>query len=255
MDILYQVIKALALPPGLHALAGLLALLLYPRWRRLALSLLAAVVVSLWWLATPTAAAWLARPLETLPPFEPAQLAGRPAEAIVVLGGGATQRAREYHGADEASPLTLERLRHAARLQRLTGLPLVVTGGLTGGLATAEGEIMARSLETDFGIAVPHVEAASRNTAENASLTAAAVPYRRILLVTHAVHMPRALRAFTDAGFDVVPAPLGYIDRSSGAATLHDWLPAEKYFAQSQYAIYERLGALWYWLRTLLAAA
>jgi len=243
---LYVLIKALAVPPGVQALLGLIGLALYPRWRRTGLACLALTVLSLWLMSLPVTAAWLAGPLETLPPFRLQAHSGPRPEAIVVLGGGAYQAAPEFRGRDEVSILTLERLRYAARLQRLTDLPLAVSGGVTGTLRTPEGRLMERSLATDFGVHVRWVETTSRNTAENAIECRKLVPGRTVLLVTHAIHMPRAARAFEDVGFTVVPAPMGYITRRAGHWEPGDFLPSIKAYGQAQYALYERLGALWY---------
>jgi uncharacterized SAM-binding protein YcdF (DUF218 family) len=243
---LYVVVKALAVPPGAQALLGLLGLLLYPRWRRLGLACLATAVLSLTLMSMPLTAGWLAEPLEPYPPLQLDGLDGPAPDAIVVLGGGAYQMAPEFNGRDEVSNLTLERLRYAARLQRLTGLPLAVTGGITGTLETPEGELMARSLTTDFGVHVRWRETSSRNTAENARDTRALLPVDRIILVTHAVHMARARRAFEDAGFTVIAAPLAYIAHRGGEWSATDLLPSVRAYAQAQYALYERCAALWY---------
>lgn len=242
----YALLKALAVPPGAQAMLGLLGLALYPRWRRSGLACLALVVISLWLMSLPLSAGWLAGSLETFPPFRLRDHAGPRPEAIVVLGGGAYQAAPEFRGRDEVSVLTLERLRYAARLQRLTALPLAVSGGVTGNLRTPEGRLMERSLATDFGVHVRWVETTSRNTAENAIECRKLVPGRTVLLVTHAIHMRRAARAFEDAGFTVVPAPMGYISRRAGHWVAGDLLPSIKAYGHSQYALYERLGALWY---------
>ena len=54
------------------------------------------------------------------------------------------------------------------------------------------------------------LESASRNTTQNAVFTAALLAERginRILLVTSALHMPRAVARFEEAGMIVIPAP------------------------------------------------
>ena len=48
--------------------------------------------------------------------------------AIVILGGGVRRHAAEY-GGDTLGQLTLERVRYGARVARLTGLPVLVSGG------------------------------------------------------------------------------------------------------------------------------
>ena len=244
----YYLIKALVLPPGAQVVAGLLGLLLLGRRRRLAVLLLAFTVLSTWLMALPAGAAWLARPFETTPPLSAPGLAGSDAEAIIVLAGGAYQEGPEFAGRSDVAPLTLERIRYAARLQRQSGLPLAVSGGLVRGQPFSEAELMRAALEQDFGVPVCCIEAASRNTRENASLSADAFPFRRIVLVTHAVHMPRAVRAFEGAGFIVVPAPMGFITRPDSEWSAADLLPSGKAWAQSHYVIYEALGGLWYLL-------
>lgn len=242
----YMLLKALAVPPGLQGALGLAGLLLLTHRRRLGIALLAFSTLSIALLGMPLVASWLARPLEAEPPFELAVLAGRKVDAIVVLGGGGNEHVREWHGADDVAWLTLQRIRYGARLHALTGLPLAVTGGSSASLRTPEGELMARVLETEFGVPVPYRETESRNTAENAQMTRARFGFDTVVLVTHAVHMPRARRAFEDAGMTVIPAPMGYVANASGRIVLHDLLPTTKGFVYSQYAIYERFGALWY---------
>lgn len=251
LDLLYGLVKALALPPGLQAAAGLAGLVCLWRWRRCGIALIALSVASLWLCATPWFAAALARPLELAPPVDAARIAAHGAEAIVVLGGGGYERAPEYGGHDEVNRLTLERLRHAARLHRATGLDLAVTGGVTSSRSLPEAVSMAVALGADFRVPVRWIESTSRTTAENASHAARDFPFRRIVLVTHAVHMPRATRAFTAAGFEVLAAPLAFISGRGepGVWAWTDFYPSMRAFAETHYAAYEWLGALWYRLR------
>ena len=79
---------------------GLLGVIFYLRWRRLGLSLLIIAALSMWVLSMPVTAAWIARLLETIPPFEPDQLSGKSVDAIVILSGGAYSEAPEFEGLD-----------------------------------------------------------------------------------------------------------------------------------------------------------
>jgi uncharacterized SAM-binding protein YcdF (DUF218 family) len=243
---IYTLIKALVLPPGSLALLGLLGILVYQRWHRTGLSMMLGAALLAAVLGMPEVAVLLAAPVESEPPFALNQLAGRKVDAIVVLGGGAYEAVRESNFADEVSALTLERLRYGARLHRLTGLPLAVTGGKNGTLRTTEADLMATALETDFGVPVRWREDKSRNTAENALFTRERFGFETVVLVTHAVHMRRARRAFEDAGVAVIPAPMSFISRFEGRPGLIDFLPTSRAFSQSYYALYERLGAIWY---------
>ena len=242
----YRIIKILVLPPGAPAAVGLLGLILYPKWRRFGLSLLGIAAASMWLLSMPVTAWWFARSFECLPPVELDQLAAKEADAIVILGGGRYRMAPEFTGFDDVSGLTLERLRYGARLHRATGLEIAVSGGSVEALATPEAQLMRRVLEADFGVPVRWAEIESRNTAENALMSRERFTFDRIILVTHAMHMPRAVRAFEAAGFDVIPAPLGFVSGPEPDYVLDDFLPNYDALFGTHYALYEFFGAIWY---------
>ena len=138
---------------------------------------------------------------------------------------------------------TLERLRYGARLARQSRLPLLVTGGAPFG-GRPEAEAMRETLEQDFGIKVRWVEAASRDTAENASLSAPmlkAAGITRIALVSHGWHLPRAIPLFEKQGLEVTPAPMAF---STGSPSLfEDLLPRS--MTQSRRALNEYLGQIY----------
>lgn len=245
-----QIIHLLLLPPGLQCLLILLALILAWRGRRLLASLLALpALVSLYLLATPAGADWVARPLESrvLPLQELARLRAAGYQAIVVLGGGRTPQAPEFAGQDVASPQVLSRLRYAARVQRQSGLPLLVTGGMPLGGQRPEAELMAESLRDDFGVPVRWLESMARTTRENAELSASLLhsqDIRRIVLVSHAAHLPRARVDFEKAGFTVLPAPTEFTSGVAGMTAFERWTPQHESLAASRRAMHEWLGML-----------
>lgn len=246
----FFVIKALStalLPPlSLLLLAFLGSLLLLFR-RRTGWILLVFSLVSLFLLSVPAVATALAGLLERRPIQGSANLGD--AQAIVILGGGSYQAAPEY-GADTVSGMTLERLRWGARLQRLSGLPIMVCGGKPFSTDSSEAAQMRAALIQDFQASVKWMEERSLNTLENArnarqQLTAEKVD--RIALVTHALHMRRARLAFEQAGFRVVEAPTGF-------STLHppgilNYLPSAQGLELSQAVLHEVFGMGWYHLR------
>ena len=197
------------LPPGgliLLALAGLSLVRVRPR---LGLGLAVAALVALYAIATPFVATRLVHSIES--PFaDPTHDAS--GQAIVVLGGGLHPRALEY-GADTVSRRSLERVRYAARLQKQTGKPILVTGGTPGRADSTEAAQMEIVLR-EFGATARWLENASGNTRENARYTSQTLEdagISRIYLVTHAWHMPRARRAFEEAGLEVIPAAIAYV--------------------------------------------
>ncbi len=246
-------LASLLLPPLSLVVLGLLGLSLMRRRFRLGRGLVAAAAVLLVGLSMPAGSRLLVEPLErkSLPLADPARSG---AQAIVVLGGGRRYFAPEDAGRHQPSEPSLMRLRHAARLHRLTKLPLLVSGGAPDGHGESEAETMARSLEEDFGIRARWLEVTSANTGQNAvhaSLLLKQPGITRILLVTDAVHMPRAAESFRRAGFDVVPAPTNFIARRP--LDVASFIPHAAALRDSHYALHEWIGGLWYWLQATLA--
>jgi len=166
IDVLWlkAVIKALILPPTSLLLVATIGIGIGSRLPRVARLLVATGVLGLVVLSIPAVAKLLMQSVDTSSTLEIAQ--ARTAKAIVILGGGVRLDAPEY-GGDTLGTLTLERVRYGAHVARLTGLPILVSGGsvLEG---QPEAKLMQASLEDEFGIAVRWVEARSRTTHENA---------------------------------------------------------------------------------------
>ncbi|GAB1233850.1 YdcF family protein [Ferrigenium sp. UT5] len=240
-------IGAFLLPPLNLLLLAALGLWLWHKRPRIARALVFTACAALWLLSTPYVSDALMRQLEGEPyAVDPR---AHPADAIVVLGGGTYFHAPEY-GGDTVGERTLARLRYAASLHRATGKPLLVTGGKPLGNALSEGMQMKQVLEQEFNVPVQWVEGESDNTFENARLShsvLAQAGVRRIYLVTHAWHLPRAQLAFRTAGFDVVPAPTAFTTRNG--TTLLTFVPNANALRDSYWYLHEQIGMLWYRLK------
>jgi uncharacterized SAM-binding protein YcdF (DUF218 family) len=193
----------------------------------------------------------LDRPPLRLPEARQAAWRGKPdqaPQAIVVLSGGITGDGADSSQRNRLSSASLERVLHARRLARLTGLPVLVTGGVTLYGGEPEAGLLRDLLEGDFATPVKWVEGRSRDTAENATFTRDILQpqgIRRILLVTHAYHMTRSQAAFERAGFTVTPAPHSFLGRPSR----FDWLqfvPTIDAVTSSRLAVRELVGQAWY---------
>ena len=240
-------LKTLILPPASLLILALVGWLIGRRRARLGRGLIATSLIALYWLSTPVVASLALKSLET-PPLAREDIGRANAGAIVILGAGVYRDAPEY-GGDTAGPRTLERLRYGAWLYRQSGahLPILVTGGPIDPEDTPVGQVMARSLEDEFRVPVRWVEDASRTTYENARLSRAILAragIRRIFLVTHATHMPRARAAFEAAGFEVIPAPTLF--QGPLEPKFNDFLPMSGALSGIGYAIYEWAGRAWY---------
>lgn len=239
-------LSALVLPPTSLIALTLIGVALLKRSRGPAIGLIVASQLTLFALSTPALANVLARALE------PAPLAAdalHDAQAIVVLGGGRNRGAPEWGGEAVNSP-TLQRLRYAARLARDSGLPVYVTGGKPDGGELAEGALMNGVLTGEFGMPVRWIDVKADTTRENALYAARDLKpagVRRVALVTTAMHMPRARRAFERAGFIVVPAATDYMGQRPFAA--YQLVPGPIALRQSHLALREWVSDLYYRLR------
>ncbi|WP_237772467.1 YdcF family protein [Herbaspirillum robiniae] len=202
-------------------------------------------------LSMPAVADLMVRPLEdmTAPLTAAARAQG---QAIVVLAAGRLERAPEYGGADIPDYVALARLRYAARLQHETGLPVLVSGGNVpaGEPDNSKARAMAAALRDDFRTPVRWIEGRSENTEQNALFSAEMLRGERIdrvLVVTDAMHMPRAMLAFAQTGLQAIAAPTMFF-RSTGFDA-QSLLPSAEGLRRSYYASYEWIGLLWYALR------
>jgi uncharacterized SAM-binding protein YcdF (DUF218 family) len=236
------VAKALVLPPGgplLVTFAGLLLARRAPRAGR-AVAWLGALSMLL--LCLPVVAWWLTLPFDR-EPFDVANADG--AQAVVILGGGTQRHAPEY-GGETLGRLTLERVRYGAQVAKRTQLPVLVTGGSLPGATSSEASLMEQALAREYGVAVRWIEPRSRNTRENARYSAELLRndgVDRVVLVAHAIDMPRATAEFAESGVATVPAPTGLPSRRIGLV-LSDFVPSAAALQRSHDALYELLANL-----------
>ncbi|MCW2240932.1 YdcF family protein [Azospirillum canadense] len=220
-------------------------------YRRPGLWFAGAAVATVVLLAVPALSFRLIDALQSDPPLSAADLSAVRANVIVVLSAGRNPNAPEYEAGVAPDALYLERLRYGAFLARRTKLPVLVSGGFGNGHAPSLAAIGGEVLKHDFQIPTVLMEEHSRTTAENAQQSSAILQtagWRRVLLVTHAWHMPRAKAAFEAAGLEVVPAPTAFAHYGD-TLSLDSLTPSPRGLAQSYYALHEWLGRLWYALR------
>ncbi len=213
MFYLSKLLPLFVYPAGLACvlLMGALLLRRHARWRT---GLIVGALLVVWLSGNRLVAMVSARSLEwRIPPLA----AGTQADAIVVLGGATREwlAPRPTHEVNEAG----DRLIYAMRLWKEGAAPaIIVSGGrveVLGPYGESEAAVMAELLAA---MGVPRsailLEEMARNTWENATGVQAildAQDMQRVLLVTSAMHMPRAAAIFARLGIDAVPAPTDYM--------------------------------------------
>jgi len=222
------------------------AALLFTRWRTWgrALSTLSALALLL--MAFGPLGGFLAGPLEAR--FPP-PLDDMPApDGVIVLGGTIDERLSASRNrptlVDAAERLTAP----IALKRKYPNARLVFTGGSAALQAYSEADAVQRFWR-EIGLDQGDVlyERRSRNSYENAVFTRELLgpkPGARWLLVTSAIHMPRAVGVFRQAGFDVIAYPVDY--RTSGDSGLEFPRFATKALGLMEFAAHEWAGLVAY---------
>jgi uncharacterized SAM-binding protein YcdF (DUF218 family) len=181
-----------------------------------------------------------------------------PPTGFIILGGADDRLVGEARGAPALNEAG-ERMVEAAMLaRRFPEAKIAFSGGDAGILYKASSEAEgAETLLTALGVPQDRLilEAKSRDTYENAAflkeqLTRAGElgSGTRWLLITSAYHMPRAMGAFRQAGFNVEPWPVDY--RTRGKADLtRPFDKVSEGLRRVDVASREWAGLLAYWLR------
>jgi uncharacterized SAM-binding protein YcdF (DUF218 family) len=175
-------------------------------------------------------------------------------DAIVVLSGGVLIPIP----ADEPPYLvenSWRRCQLAARLYHQgPPCPVLASGGIVflSDRPPPMSHVMRSTLE-EMGVASEDilVEDRSRNTAENAEFSAEIIRQRgwkRVALVTSAMHLWRSERFFRRAGVDVIPIGCMYRSDEFGWSVFA-FLPREGAALQHQEAMHELLGGLYAFLQ------
>lgn len=221
------------------------------RLRKTGLSFIAAGVI---WVAAwslPATSIWLGGSLESRHPHIPA--AQMPtADAIVVLGGN-TANGRKNWFLPYDKDTAIIRVDTAIDLYRAGRAPKVILSGgaLEGDVSEARGMayVMKQQGVPDEALVL---ENSSRTTYENATQTEDELKehgVNQLLLVTSALHMPRAMAAFSKLGISAIPAPTPPQIVLPADGSISPWLPNMRALDASRSIIKEYVGLLVYWLR------
>ena len=250
------------MPPGIWILLAILGFLFLKKYLRLAKLMICFAIVMIWLTSTHIFASWLfitVDPIMNWPKsveiskLNTSSTINYP-DAIVVLGGGRRFRSdfSEY-GQQDLQSGGFERVRLAAKLAKKTGLPVLVTGGVTGDIRLkveefSEAMIMGRVLASEFGVYVTWLENQAMSTEENAIYSALILKknnIRHVYLVTHATHIPRARYFFQRNGIAVTAIPVVF-DMANGA-NLRSFYP--NHVNDTRQIWHELMGVAWNQIR------
>lgn len=252
MYTLYKFVTGLMMPEGWIATLLLASVLLSRgqsmRRKRWAGRLALFALLLLYLLSIRPVSFAMAAALERVHP-PPSSFSGQQFDAIVVLGGGVRPEGGTRPVTDLGTA-SLRRIVCGVSYYRQGLAPYVVLSGGNGN-PYAPGPLEAEEMQkAAVVLGVPEsallLEPNSRTTSENAVNTKQLLDNRvRILLVTSAIAMPRAVGTFERQGFTVTPGPCDYI---AGELDLHvgSFIPDARDLADSKAAMHEYLGLVFY---------
>lgn len=249
---LSEFLANLVIPLNLSVTLLLLAVILFIlRWRKTAAFLTVGALAWVVFWSLPTSSLWAGGLLEQRYPSEPPSSLPT-AQAIVVLGGNTANGRQNWFEPFDRKTAIL-RTDTAARLYAAGRAPLIIVSGaaLDGGMS--EARMMAQALERD-GIPTGAIllEDHSLTTHQNAVYTARLLrqhDIRKFLLVTSALHMPRAMASFQKQGLEPIPAPSPPQIVVPQEPDFSFWLPDWRALNASRSIVKEYLGLLVYWIR------
>ncbi|MBL8251837.1 MAG: YdcF family protein [Candidatus Competibacter sp.] len=248
MLLFLKIVSQLAYPLSASLLlVGAGVALLWRHRRRTGGLLLGLGLAWLWLWATPAFSDWVRSGLEQR--YPPVAVEDLPAADAIVVLGGAMDAAKPPERLYPDLGAAADRVWHAARLFRAGKAPLIlVSGGNLPWNNTQQPEAAAiAQLLQEWGVppAAILLESGSRTTRENRDYSLPilqASGARHILLVTSALHMPRALALFEASPLDVTPAPTDFEVYPKTATPLR-WLPDAQALADGTRAFKEYLAS------------
>jgi len=245
-QIIYEIAKAFLLPPGLFCLLLIIGFL---RWSKSGKKWVFLSLFLIYFFSLPPIAYFLTKPLQKYPPVSIQQIKQSGAQAILILSSGRRTQAIEYNNQDVPNAFYFERLRYGAWLHKKTKLPIFITGGLE---KKKLSEIGRDFLAQNWYIKTQDIENQSTTTWENALLSERMFKRHKInsiVLVSHAWHLPRAMKAFNKTQLNVLPAGTVYL--SNYQFIWQDLLPSINALHQNYYALHEWTGRAWYSFKAL----
>lgn len=177
----------------------------------------------------------------------------KPVDYIIVLGG--------WHTPNDALPVTsqlnkdsLQRLVEALRIYKLHPEARIITSGHHNKDSVSNAQKVQQSLVI---LGVPEQKIITENfpkdTEEEALLISQRVQGARVVLVTNAEHMPRAMEYFQRQGVYPIAAPTGFwVKNIDSEKSWSYFFPSSQKLQQTTNAWYESLGLFVQWLKGII---
>jgi uncharacterized SAM-binding protein YcdF (DUF218 family) len=233
-----KLLPVFVLPIGVVTILILLAV--WKKWRWAALAATFVLLAS----STGVVANLLLRPLENAYPAR--SIASVPEVDAVLVLGGIMSPGKETGLVTEWSE-AVERFDAGVEIvQRGKARLLLFPGDARGSEGTAlQREALERGVPRDQVMVIGAV-GNTADEAEQLKRFAAQRGLKRVLLVTSAWHMPRAMRLFKRAGVEITAFPVDYRALPNRALPYLDWIPNAGALGKTEMALRECYGMAFY---------
>lgn len=168
---------------------------------------------------------------------------------VMVLGNG--------HVVDDSIPPTSE-LSRAALMRLAEGIRILhmypgaklILSGYAGGSEFSHARMLAK-VALALGVAKSDIILleTAQDTWEEARQAAVFVQQKKLVLVTSASHMTRAMNEFHSVGLNPIPAPTNYLAQTHIAQTWDKYTPKAIYLEQTERYWHETMGLIWQSIR------
>jgi uncharacterized SAM-binding protein YcdF (DUF218 family) len=166
-----------------------------------------------------------------------------------VLGGG-NGYTPDMAAVHQLSKSALGRVIEGARIVRAVPEAKLIVSGPSDGKRTAHAVMLARAA---MSLGVPERSVVlidqAFDTEDEANLIAREIGSAPFALVTSAWHMPRSVALFRGRGLNPLPCPADFVTHADDSFSFTQLLVSDGALSCSTWAIRERIGYLWIWLR------
>lgn len=152
---------------------------------------------------------------------------------------------------DQLSFSSVCRLLEGIRLHRLSPGSSMVFSGISRDHKYSHAEVLKQSA-LSMGVDEKEIFLlpTSVNTQEEAmDFTKKIGTKNSLVLVTDAIHMPRAMYLFKKAGQSPIPAPTSHLVKSDWSNGIQEWGSSSANMAMMEYALHEIAGMFWVKIR------
>jgi uncharacterized SAM-binding protein YcdF (DUF218 family) len=174
---------------------------------------------------------------------------------ILVLGGGHTDDER-LPANSQLAESSLARLAEGIRGHRLLPKSTLITSGYGGKSNDTSNAIVPDNAAMLLGVDSADIK--WQETPENTWQEA--LTYKQmfgdsasLVLVTSAIHIPRAMFLFRKAGLKPIAAPADFMVKNEKRKDISYWVPSSRHIEEMENAIHEYVGLLWYRVKLLNA--